>query len=332
MIKLFNNGISFEEKGKQTIYKFEGNIDYESIKCVMDNYSNDTYLLTSKNNLNKILLDGISNAKISSCKLSFANDSQYSLNLNNYPTYNVSIVDTDEYLSIPNVNKGKIIPYYLNNSVTISLSTKEENTSLNIEIGLGLFKILLICNSQFNSNLYRCTFSSNDLIELIQKYSFVSVTDITKDSFEYKTIEKVFLILSFVLFVILVLFDIMSSKGLKTYIKRIKEAYQNNEISNKLNKGIVLFLNIFSLSLLVIICLLYPLNLYLCNLIPALINRNSSGTGLYSKMPDNPYFENIYNSIRFLTGNAYWILSIVFAIIISIVLYLLLNKLSEKIK
>ena len=115
--------------------------------------------------------------------------------------------------------------------------------------------------------------------------------------------------------------------GLSEYKNRIRQIYLNNNFKKKFKKDILLFSFLLNFIICAIVICLYSLNLYICNLLPAFIIRNTSGTGLYSKLPMNSYYEGIYSPLRFLTGNLYFLINLGFAFIFSCILfYILLNN------
>lgn len=315
---IYSNDIEFE------ITKFDGDIDYEAIKCVRDNYSDETYLLTSKKILKNMILNGLSNYKIENKSLEFSSDLNLKLGLSKYFKYNVLIIEGKNYLSVPNLNEGEYV--HLDSDITIK-NTYIENSN-NIRISYDLFKVFLLCNKNKNDNFYRCTLSKENLISLIEENSFVFANDVISNYIKSDTLSLVFLIVSIVLFFSLIIFYFFSMDGLSEYKNRIRQIYLNNNFNKKFKKDILLFSFLLNFIICSIVICLYPLNLYICNLLPAFIIRNISGTGLYSKLPMNSYYEGIYSPLRFLTGNLFFLINVGFAFIYSCILFyiLLSNK------
>ncbi len=324
----FGTKLIYSDDMEFEITKYDDEIDYEAIKCVKDNYSDETYLLTSKKLLKDMILNGLRNYKIGNKSLEFSSDLNIKLGLSKYFKYDVSIVDDKNYLSVPYLSEGSYV--HIDNGITIKNNYLENSDQ--IKISYDLFKVLLLNNKNENDNFYRCTFTKEKLIKLIDDNSFVFANDVIPNYIRSDTLSIVFLIVSIVLFVSLVIFDLLSMNGLNEYKKRIKQIYINNNFKKNFKKDAVLFSMLSTLIICAIVICLYPLNLYICNLLPAFIIRNTSGTGLYSKLPMNSYYEGIYSPIRFLTGNLFFLINVGFAFIYSCILFyiLLSNKKHNK--
>lgn len=323
-IQSFGSKLIYSNDTEFEITKFDGNIDYEAIKCVRDNYLDETYLLTSKKLLKNMILNGLSNYKIENKSLEFSSDLNLKLGLSKYFKYDVSIIEGKNYLSVPNLNEGEYV--HLDSDITIK-NTYIENSD-HIRISYDLFKVFLLCNKNENDNFYRCTLSKENLINLIEENSFVFANDVISNYIKSDTLSLVFLIVSIVLFFSLIIFDFFSMDGLSEYKNRIRQIYLNNNFKKKFKKDILFFSFLLNFIICAIVICLYPLNLYICNLLPAFIIRNTSGTGLYSKLPMNSYYEGIYSPFRFLTGNLFFLINVGFAFIYSCILFyiLLSNK------
>lgn len=316
-IQLFGSKITCSDDKEFEIIKFADDIDYEAIKCVNDNYSDETYIFTSKKLLKEMILNGLGNYKIGNKSLEFSSDLNLKLGLSKYFKYDISIVDDRKYFSIPDLNEDANV--YLDNGITVKNSYIDNSN--NIKISYDLFKVLLLCNKNKNDDFYRCTFKREELISLIENNSFVFASGVISNYIKSDTISLIFLVISIVLFVSLIIFDFLSMNGLKEYKKRIKQIYLNNNLKKYFKKDILLFSLLSTFIICAVVMCLYPLNLYLCNLMPAFIVRNTGGTGLYSKLPMNSYYEGIYSPIKFLSGDLYFLINIGFAFIFSCVLF-----------
>lgn len=312
-------------QGKE--YEIKGSDDLFSSERIFSSakhFSKDSFLFTSKNLIEKILTETDSFLEGERIRLGFSLFYQNHEFYEGSPSSSFSVVKKKEYLSLPEEKEEISVSLDRKNFFLLSNSPNEEGKTV---ISLDLLKSILLSFS-LPSELRRNHFFLNkeSLYSLLEKSNSLVIEDLTMNPCQNNPYSIVFLIFGIFFLILLFLVPVFLHRDLSEKKKKLIEIYQNNQIIDNYQRDLLLYSFVFPLILFLLSCFLYPACLSFWNFLFAFLNRNENGSGFYSRMPKNDFYDGIFKPLPFLEGNLLFLLSALSFFAFFVIHYLNLRK------
>lgn len=312
-------------QGKE--YEIQGSDDLFSCERTFSSakhFSSDSFLFTSKNLTEKILTETDAFLEGERIQLGFSLFYQNHEFYEGSPSSSFSVVKKKEYLSLAEEKEEVSLSLDRKNFFLLSNSPNEEGKTI---IGLDLLKSILL-SSSLPIELRRNHFFLNkeSLYSLLKKNKNLVIEDLTVNPCHNNPYNIVFLIFGIFFLFLLFLVPVFLHRDLREKKRKLIEIYQNNQIRENYQRDILLYSFVFPLILFLLCCFLYPVCLSFWNFLFAFLNRNENGSGFYSRMPKNDFYDGIFKPLPFLEGNLLFLLSALSFLVFFVISFFNLRK------